>query len=186
MYRKWNWVGLPCILTSGLMQYQNEFCCYFFFFKWLANLFSSLRSELLNVTQCSWIFFVSFSRSPLRPSLIKKQSMVYCWHNRWMCIRFVPKRNNLSSLSRNPTSTSNFSMVYTYETSSDFLTLNSHTWPWILWIFYCLSMTCFLFFSSETLQVVRKICLFWTRKDSELYFTRTLSFLSSSIISSCF
>lgn len=64
-----------------------------------------------------------------------------------MCVHFVPKRNSRSSLSRNPTS--NFSMVYTYQTSSDFLKLNSHTWPWILWIFYCLSMTCFDFSPSS-------------------------------------
>lgn len=32
----------------------------------------------------------------------------------------------------------------------------------------------FLFFSSETHQVVREFCLFWAGKDSQLYFTCTL------------
>lgn len=59
-------MGLPWIFTSGLMQYQNDFRCYFF--KIASKPFSSLRSEDLNVTQSSWncCFF----------PFIKKTSMV--------------------------------------------------------------------------------------------------------------
>lgn len=132
------------------------------------------------------LFFFFGSRSPLRPSLIKKQSMVTADIFAG-CVYVLCRRGIISVLSleiRHPHPTS--AWFTRTKLPPTFLTLNSHTWPWILWIFYCLSMTCFLFFSSEMHQVVRKFCLFWTRKDSKLYFTRTLSFLSSSIISSCF
>lgn len=93
-----------------------------------------------------------------------------------MCVHFVPKRNSRSSLSRNPTS--NFSMVYTYQTSSD-LTLNSHMWPWILWIFYCLSMTCFDFSPSSDERVQSFLN---TGRLTVVFSSYTVIFVSSSSI----
>lgn len=77
-----------------------------------------------------------------------------------MCIRFVPKRNNLSSLSleiRHPHPTSAW---FTRTKLPPTLTLNSHTWPWILWIFYCLSMTCFFIFLQWNASSGEKILSF--------------------------
>lgn len=134
MYRKWNWVGLPWILTSGLMQYQNDFRCYFF----LMASKPFVLSEDLNVTRCSWICFIF---SPLRPSLIKKQSMVTAGCVYILCRRGI-SQFSLSPI-RHPHSTSAW---FTRTNLPPTLTLSSHTWPWILWIFYCLLTTCFFSF----------------------------------------
>lgn len=152
-----NGIGWDCPgSSSGLMQYRNDFCRYFF----LMASKPFILSEDLNVTRCSWICFIF----PLWGHLSLRSKV---WLPLDLCT-FCADEEYLSSVS-NPTSTFDFSMVYTYEPSSDFSTLSSHTWPWILWIFYCLSTTCFFFLKFSS-RVVREFCLFWTGR-TWLYFT---------------
>lgn len=60
-----NGIGWDCPASSQVVSCNIKMIFVVPFFKWLANLYSSLRSEHLHVTQCSWIFFFFLVLVPL-------------------------------------------------------------------------------------------------------------------------
>lgn len=142
---------------------------------------SFLLSKSWRSTCDSMLLDLVFLFPPLRPSLIKKRSMVTADIIAG-CV-YILCRRGIAAV---------HSLEIRHPTSAWFTrTKLPPTWHWTL---ICGLEFCeyFIAFRWPVLiflhQVMRESSLFWTREDSQLYFPHTLSFLFrlQALLSSCF